>query len=40
MRLAGPLTPVPEGRGQRKAWTPGSDEGLEVWNLRSQGKRN
>ncbi|XP_005692807.1 PREDICTED: kallikrein-7 isoform X2 [Capra hircus] len=25
MRLAGPLTPVPEGRGQREAWTPGSD---------------
>lgn len=25
MRLAGPLTPVPEGRGQRETWTPGSD---------------
>ena len=25
MRLAGPLTLVPEGRGQREAWTPGSD---------------
>ena len=25
MRLVGPLTPVPEGRGQREAWTPGSD---------------